>query len=108
MHNKGEVDESVNLKTLGWELKKGEPIKIQVEHMIELMDNFPRNELLVPPPRSRGTEAGKKQERQNMPGSGKKELVEQFQVKSQGVVYDGRRVTPRGVMRSEPPASPPR
>ncbi len=78
VHNKGEVDESANLKTLGWELKRGKPITIQVEHMIELMDRFPREELLVPPPRSRSTETGKKQQRQNMPGSGKTELVEQF------------------------------
>lgn len=79
VHNKGEVNESANLKTLGWGLEKGEPIKIQGEHMIELMDQFPREELLKPPLRSKSAESGIKQGRKNMPGSGKAELIEQFQ-----------------------------
>lgn len=93
VHNKGEVNESAKLKALGWELEKGEPIKIQVEHMIELMDKFPRDELLVPSSPSRSTEVSKKQERQNMPGSGKTELVEQFQqIVSRGQFNRGRAI----------------
>jgi hypothetical protein len=79
VHNKGEVRESVNLKCLGWELEPGEPIKIEVERMVELMDKFPRIELLQPPSRQVVDQTVKVQPRKNMPGSGKTELVTQFQ-----------------------------
>lgn len=79
VHNKGEVSESVNLKCLGWDLKPGEPIKIEVERMVELMDKFPRTELLEPPSRQSASPSTKSQSRKNMPGSGKTELVDQFQ-----------------------------
>ncbi|MCF3939564.1 hypothetical protein [Gordonia tangerina] len=79
VHNKGEVLESVNLKCLGWDLKPGEAIKIEVERMVELMGKFPRVELLEPPSRPATDQKAKVQPRKNMPGSGKTELVDQFQ-----------------------------
>ncbi len=79
VHNKGEVREFVNLKCLGWDLEPGEPIRIEVERMVELMDKFPRNELLEPPSRQAADQPAKVQLRKNMPGSGKTELVDQFQ-----------------------------
>lgn len=78
VHNKGEVGESANLKCLGWDLTPGEPIRIEVERMVELMDKFPRVELVEPPQRRTTEQPTKTQPRKNMPGSGKTELVDQF------------------------------
>lgn len=78
VHNKGEVNESVNLKSLGWELVLGEPIRIEVERMIELMERFPRDELLKRPDRQPEPEPSDNQKRTNMPGSGRVDLIDEF------------------------------
>ena len=75
VHNKGEANESTDLRTLHWKFKAGKQMVIGFEMMIDLMDKFPRAELLTPPPPKT---PGKKPKRVNMPGSGETELVERF------------------------------
>ena len=78
VHNKGEADESTNLKTLKWKFKAGKQMEIGFEMMIDLIERFPRAELLTPPPPKEPAATGTKQKRVNMPGSGEAELVETF------------------------------
>ena len=49
VHNKGICDESANTVVLQWGFVEGQPIEINAEQMISLIDLFPSNELRTAP-----------------------------------------------------------
>ena len=49
VHNKGICDESANTVVLRWGFVEGQPVEINAEHMISLIDLFPYDELRTAP-----------------------------------------------------------
>lgn len=78
VHNKGDADESLKLRALGWRFESGRPMEIGENEMIELIRKFPREGLLEKPTRNK-VEKKRKQERSSMGGSAKTALIERFE-----------------------------